>query len=118
MLEIISMTGFQSGGLGGLLAEIFTIEGILQMLNGEVTLERSLLILVCVLTFLFVYQLGLKDTRRRYDFEKNTRTSRYYDPTLDVDSRKSLEDFKQRPDISTTYINYAPKETQDQYKNL
>lgn len=118
MLEIISMIGFHSGGLGGVLAELFTVEGVLKMINGEVTLERALLILVSGLAIVFILQTDIKDTRRRYNFEKNTRTSRYYDPTLDVDSRKSLEDFKQRPDISSTYINYAPKETQDQYKNL
>lgn len=118
MLEIISMMGFHSGGLGGVLAEIFWIGGIGRLLEGEATLENGLLILVSGLAIIFVFQLDLKDTRRRYNFEKNTRTSRYYDPTLDVDSRKSLEDFKQSPDISSTYINYAPKETQDQYKNL
>ena len=118
MLEIISMTGFQSGGLGGLLAEIFTIEGILQMLNGEVTLERSLLILVSGLAIIFILQIDKKDNSRRYNFDKHTRTSRYYDPTLDVDSRKSLEEFQQSPDVKSQYLNYSPKETQDQYRSL
>ena len=118
MFEILWMVPFQAGGLGGLLAERFINGGLVKVLNGEMSLENGLLILVCLLIFIFVYQTGVKDKTRGYDFEKHTRTSRYYDPTLDVDSRKSLEEFQQSPDVKSQYLNYNPKETQDQYRSL
>ena len=118
MLEMISMMSFQTGGLGGLLAEIFLIGGIKRLLNGVVTLENGLLILVSGLAIIFILQIDKKDNSRRYNFDKHTRTSRYYDPTLDVDSRKSLEEFQQSPDVKSQYLNYSPKETQDQYRSL
>lgn len=118
MLEMILMIVFCSGGASGILAWLFAFNGVDRVLGGDLSLETALLMLVCTLTFVFVYQLDQKDTRRKYNFEKHVRSSDYYDPTLDVDSRKSLEDFKQRPDISTQYINYNPKENSDQYRNL
>ena len=118
MLEMILINGFCSGGASGALAWLFAFNGVGKILGGDLSLETALLMLVCTLIFVFVYQIDQKDTRRKYNFEKHVRTSDYYDPTLDVDSRKSLEDFKQRPDVSSEYINYAPKETADQYRHL
>ena len=46
------------------------------------------------------------------------RTPEYYDPTLDIEEHKSLEDFRDRPEPKSQIMNYDPKDMAEKYRNM
>ena len=116
-LQKFRAASFYVGGFGGLAAFTFTCGGIETVLRGEATLEIGLAMFVLLLIFFFALQAGTDPdgNRRHYDFDKYMKTPEYYDPTLDVEGKKSLEDFR---DASSQIINYDPKDMAEKYRNM
>ena len=111
---------FYVGGAGGLAAYTFTVGGIEPVLRGEGTLEIGLAMFVLLLVFLYTLKADTdpEGNRRRYNFDKYMRTTEYYDPTLDIEGHKSLEDFRDRPEPKSQIMNYDPKDMAEKYRNM
>ena len=119
LMRKLNVACFYVGGIGGISACTFAY-GAELVTKGEATLEIGLTMLVMMLVFFYAFTADRDPDkqRRHYDFDKYMKTPEYYDPTLDVEGKKSLEDFRDRPSASSQIINYDPKDMAEKYRNM
>lgn len=111
---------FFVGGCGGFLAGVF-VGALHLILIGAGSLELGLLMLVMMLGFLCAFQKGEMFASRKHYYDpkhyERHPPSRWFDPNLDYEANRPLDEFRDKPELKTQYLDYNPKDTAERYRN-